>query len=317
MEILDKLLQEIFFRYLGISPKDRRIVICESAFTPAPFRQALVRVLFKRFSVPSVAFILDLVLPLYLTGLSTGFVVDLGFEATRVMPVFVGIPLLSAMSSAAGGRSMNARLRSIIRAHLPDEPPWLGDDAIDDIKAGACFVALDSEDVPENHRLKTDRSTRLTLKAHGSVEVPAAARWEPAEMLFSVPADEDRDTVPGPEYGAWSCDNIPEAFIRTLEKCPMDTRAAVLQNIVVVGGGAMLPGLLPRLALALRDALLKHPTMSALAERLTFTPLSFAPICTVWTGGAVYGSLEGVHDYTMDHFERNVPLPDWAREGFA
>jgi len=38
--------------------------------------------------------------------------------------------------------------------------------------------------------------------------------------------------------------------------------------------------------------------LSALAPKLRLTPVDFAPICAAWTGGAIYGSLEGVPDYS-------------------
>ena len=59
--------------------------------------------LFKVFCVPSIVFVLELVLPLYLTGLHSGLVVDLGYKASRVLPVSAGVPVISAYSEAGCG----------------------------------------------------------------------------------------------------------------------------------------------------------------------------------------------------------------------
>ena len=56
--------------------------------------------------IPAAAarvFVLELVLPLYLTGLHSGLVVDLGYKASRVLPVSAGVPVISAYSEAGCG----------------------------------------------------------------------------------------------------------------------------------------------------------------------------------------------------------------------
>merc|ERR550525_544829 len=112
-------MSKIFFHYLSVSPKDRRVIICDQAYSPSQFHTALAFVLFKRLHVPSVAFVTDLVLPLYLTGLSSGIVIDCGHESTRVMATFAGIPVLSAYSAAAsGGRHLLASLRRSLQRRL-------------------------------------------------------------------------------------------------------------------------------------------------------------------------------------------------------
>ena len=51
--------------------------------------------------------------------------------------------------------------------------------------------------------------------------------------------------------------------------------------------------------------------LSALAPKLRLTPVDFAPICAAWTGGAIYGSLEGVPDYSpLDHMSSVTYTPD-------
>lgn len=48
---LKEFLQKIYFKYLAVNPKDRRVVIVESVFTSNFFRQKLVDVLFRHLDV--------------------------------------------------------------------------------------------------------------------------------------------------------------------------------------------------------------------------------------------------------------------------
>jgi len=322
------------------------VVVCDQAYSPAPFRRALAFVLFKRLVVPSVSFVTDLVLPLYLTGLSSGIVVDCGHTSSRVLATFAGVPVLSAFSeAAAGGRHIQCRLRKLLQTSLPAAQTsmaaeWLDkSDAIADLAVRACYVTCT---VPATKHgpevvLKSDLTMPFTANSHKSVDIPAECRWRPTEALFDTEYGKDLGEEQEQEQrelealaslegvegvsgqhrnAAGCCSSVPEAFCQALERCPIDVRAAVVQNIVVCGGCGAMRGLLPRLAIELRDALRARPRMAALAERLRFAPLDFSPIAAVWTGGAVFGALDGAGDLSREDYEKGKPLPDWARGGF-
>lgn len=317
-EILDRLLSQIFFHYLSVSPKDRRVVVCDAVHSSAPFRSALARVLFKRLGVPAVALVADLVLPLYLTGLSSGIVIDCGYTSSRVMATFAGVPILSAYcAGAAGARAVCARLRKMLQESM-DAPGWLDEQGVvEDLLACTCYVACDIRSGDGLHlKLKSDKAASYAPGSEHPVAIPSDSRWRPVEVLVSsegaVFADIDSD---GDEDG--DVIGIPGAFVRAIEQCPIDVRAAVVQNVVVCGGCAGLRGLLPRLAVEIRDALEACPRTQALAGKLRFTPLDFPPATTVWTGGSVFGALEGASDYTATDYSQGRPLPDWARDGFV
>lgn len=324
IDILDRLMVKIFFHYLSVSPKDRRVVVCDSAFAPSAFRSALAFVLFKRFSIPSIAWVVDLVLPLYLTGLNSGIVVDCGYESTRVLATFAGVPILSAYGeTACAGRHVNARLRKSLREALPagSSSDWLENEAtLEDVKARTCYVACDLPTGREGERLKlqTETAGSVPLRQRETVQVPEKCRWEPAEVLFTGRDDseqpEDGFIDDGGGDGSLS---VVTLFQESLEKCPIDVRAVVLQNVVLCGGCAMLRGLLPRLAAEIRSSLTKDEDTDQIADRLLLTPTDFAPVCAVWTGGAVFGALEGTDDYTAEDFDRGRPIPDWTRDGYV
>ncbi|CAJ1331602.1 unnamed protein product [Effrenium voratum] len=304
--------QEIFFQYLHLSPKDRRIIVCESVYSSTQFRKALAFVLFKLFSAPAVCFVLELVLPLYLTGLHSGLVVDLGYDAARVLPTFAGVPLLSAYSAAACGvRRVLQGIKGALGSLSSEERKALEDETVlEDVLVCACYVSCDfpedSEFAASSFRTDKDAEVRLVGRDHG-LRVPAACR----DIGLFFKSDKDATREDGCE-----CETLPEAFVRALELSPVDLRSQLVQNIVVCGGAANLRGLLPRLALELQKALEDHKALGALAEKLRFTPMDFAPVSAAWTGGAIFGALEGVADYSAEDFHKGEPLPDWLRSGF-
>uniref|UniRef100_A0A7S4Q439 Actin-related protein 8 n=1 Tax=Alexandrium monilatum TaxID=311494 RepID=A0A7S4Q439_9DINO len=327
IDILDRLLNRVFFYYLSVSPKDRRVVICDPVRVPSQFRSALVHVLFKRLSVPAVSFVADLVMPLYLTGLHSGLVIDCGHEAARVMATFAGVPIISALTAAAcGGRRAHRRLGRCLHARLPEAArgPWLEEDAVlEDIAVRTGYVActIPAANAGEpSLSLKTDKAMPFKPPGGDLLQVPPECRWEPFEVFFSAEGTDtgdptvvdDDETLD--EY--CSCSSIPEAFVETIARLPTDVRSFVVQNVVVCGGCAALRGLLPRLALELHVALERDSRTAALAQRLLITPLDFPPVSAVWTGGAIFATLEGVTDYTREDYDKGQPLPDWAREGY-
>eukprot|EP00929_Paragymnodinium_shiwhaense_P083706 TRINITY_DN44701_c0_g1_i1.p1 TRINITY_DN44701_c0_g1~~TRINITY_DN44701_c0_g1_i1.p1 ORF type:complete len:511 (-),score=103.30 TRINITY_DN44701_c0_g1_i1:303-1835(-) len=329
IDVLDKFLNKVFFHYLCVSPKDRRVIICDPVQAPTAFRRALAFVLFKRFSVPAFALVSASVVPLYLTGLNAGIVIDMGYDCARVLATIAGIPVYSCYSTAqAGGRHLNYLLQKELQDIQPNGKPliageWTHDEtAIEDLKAQVCFVRVD---VPAGNNspavtLGTDKDAIFMAPGldKAAVTIPTRIRTEPCEVFFEGGAggkagDEANDSAHG-EPGFYA--SLPEAFAETLEHVSVDVRGMVVQNIVLCGGSAMLPGFLPRLAVELQEELRSRDALKALADKLLFAPLDFAPLVAVWTGAAVAGALEGLPEYTAEDFEKDRPLPDWVSDGF-
>lgn len=50
-EALKSFIEMMYFRYLAINPKDRKVIICESPFCSTLFRNTLIKVFFNHFDV--------------------------------------------------------------------------------------------------------------------------------------------------------------------------------------------------------------------------------------------------------------------------
>lgn len=310
VEVLGRLLHEVFFHYLSVSPKDRRVIVCDAIASAAPFRRALAAVLFERFAAPSVAFMADLVMPLYLTGLSSGLVVDLGYDCARVFATYACVPIYSSYCAArCGGRHVNALLREALRGagrgdaeDVGEEEAWL-----EDVKSQACYVRCQIASAEGRPSFVLDASSGTQF---GDLTINEDCRTGPCEVFFAARAGAEATSSPC-EFAT-----VPEAIAESLERLEIDVRALVVQNIVVCGGGAMLPGLLPRLAVELQAALRQRKALEALAEHLLFTPLDFAPVIAVWAGAAVCGAMGNEGDYMSKDWADGRPLPDWVEDGY-
>lgn len=70
-------------------------------------------------------------------------------------------------------------------------------------------------------------------------------------------------------------------------QCPIDTRKVLSENLLIIGGTAMLPGFLHRLLAEIRSLVEKPKYRDALATksfRIHSPPAK--PNCTAWLGGA-------------------------------
>ena len=94
----------LYFKWLLVNPKDRRVVIVENVLGPTMFRETLAKVLFRHYEVSSVLFVPSHLVCLFSLGVRTGLVVDCGHKETTAIPV--SYRFLSPMSSSCKCRCM-------------------------------------------------------------------------------------------------------------------------------------------------------------------------------------------------------------------
>jgi actin-related protein 10 len=88
--------QKLFFKYVLVSPKDRKVVIVESVLCPTDIRETLAKVLFCHFEVPSIFFVPSHLVVLATLSQETALVVDIGYKEAVVIPVYCGVQVLNA-----------------------------------------------------------------------------------------------------------------------------------------------------------------------------------------------------------------------------
>lgn len=110
--------------------------------------------------------------------------------------------------------------------------------------------------------------------------------------------------------------SVASLILDALVKCPIDTRKVLSENIVVIGGTAMLPGFLHRLLAEIRLLVEKPKYRDVLASksfRIHAQPAK--PNCTAWLGGAIFGALQdilGSRSVSRDYYNQTGRIPDWC-----
>ncbi|KAK7103504.1 actin-related protein 10-like [Littorina saxatilis] len=322
-ENLKELLSVLIFRYLLMSPKDKRVVVVESLLCPTDFRECVARVLFRHFEVGCVLFAPGHVLSLLTLGSACGMVMDVGYNETLVVPVYEGIPIMLAWQSIPlGGKAIHSRIKDqlldggvvktsqhqdIPVASVPDS---LTEDILEDIKVRCCFVTEFSrgqaiQDVvlrgADASKMPTP-TPAIDYPLDGSriVTVSGKIREQSCEALFELDDDER---------------SVAALLLDSLMQCPIDTRRELSENIVVVGGTAMLPGFFHRLKKEL-DTLAAMPRYKQTLGVKTFKFLKppAKENYTAWLGGAMVGALETLPSKSLsrDAYLQRGRLPDWC-----
>ncbi|CAB4069590.1 ACTR10 [Lepeophtheirus salmonis] len=131
-------IHSLYFEHLLINPKDRRVVIVESVIGYARFRNIFARVLFKHFEVLSVLFAPSHLMPLFLLGIRSGLVLDVGYSEAELIPVYEGVPILKAWQALPLASEV---VQKSLKNALDDQDDAISSWVIEDIAVRFCFVA--------------------------------------------------------------------------------------------------------------------------------------------------------------------------------
>ena len=142
-EILRDFLHMIYFKYLLVNPKERRVIVCESLLCPVKFRNTLAKVLFGYFDVVSLLLAPNHLLSLFTLGVPSALVVDCGYAESLVVPIYEYTPILSAVETFQTAAK-------VIHKHLEEQllsssGSVVKEDVIENIKTTTCFVGRHGE----------------------------------------------------------------------------------------------------------------------------------------------------------------------------
>ncbi|EDO40166.1 predicted protein, partial [Nematostella vectensis] len=307
--ILRDFIHLIYFRYLLVNPKERRVVICESILCPTQFREVLAKVLFRHFEVLSVSFAPSHLLSLFSLGIPSGLVMDCGYkhhiyEGTAILKATTGIPL----AGKALHRHLEEQLmeRSLVQIETGVKPlssvmGSLEEEILEDIKVLTCFVAPKFSG-PQNEARPASLVPQVDYPLDGGriLRIEGQIREQTFDILFD--GDEEEKS-------------LATALLDSLLLCPIDTRKTLAENIVLIGGTAMTPGFKHRLMQEIY-LLLQSPKYK---DKLFIKTVKMhqPPVnanITAWLGGAIFGSLEVLADRstTRERYQQHPKLPDWS-----
>ncbi|KAJ2877367.1 hypothetical protein H4R27_006242, partial [Coemansia aciculifera] len=151
----------------------------------------------------------------------------------------------------------------------------------------------------------TGAVTKLTIDTEwygrGLLVFPSWIRERAAEPLFCGDPAADHQS-------------IPDAIMQCVGRVPVDTRRALIANVLVIGGVADLPGFRHRLLHDIVARLRRDSRWSALAAdaALADDSQAFAPSDRSWTGASLAVAAKiGTVEISRDDFD-GCTLPDWT-----
>jgi len=288
-EVLLNYLRFLYTHRIRMNPPDRKVVVIENPFWTLAFKQALASTLFT-LKVPAVRFVLGLSLPIYITGKESGLIVDVGYGESRVLPVMEGFPIMNALKTVPVG------MRSVHKKFLAEckDPGDLSLAQIDTVVIRNCFVSGATRDDVKGE-VKQEN-----LEGGRTLDVTYRARSTAADTLFG---DND-DSF-----------NVARCIVESLRTCSIDSRAALVRNVVLCGGTTMLPGFHRRLLDETDIILGTDPLVRGLKGKLSLFRSVFPANIQQFVGASLVSSLDGLSFLEAKELKEGpIPIEDWSTQ---
>lgn len=296
-------LQTVFFKHVLVSPKDRKVVIVENVFGETMIRETVAKVLFKHFEVSSILFVPTHLVALSTLAVSSGVVVDMGYKEATLVPVFSGVQILKAFQDQAfGAKSVHEEIKRQLIDHGIN-PNLLTEAILEDIKVRTCFVTTweRAKQYRDDEAVTPPPDVEYSIKEKEIIIIPGKVRETAYEIMFA----EDNEQS-----------SLPHLILNSILKCPVDVRKVLSENIFLIGGTAIIMGLLARLKSELKHLL---KTNNQYESKLYFKSVKFhTPIgkanFAAWLGGSICGATEfvGTRSLTKEAYAKCGHVPDWV-----
>uniref|UniRef100_A0A668A2G7 Actin related protein 10 n=1 Tax=Myripristis murdjan TaxID=586833 RepID=A0A668A2G7_9TELE len=312
---LKEFIHMLYFRHLLVNPRDRRVVIIESILCPSHFRETLTKVFFKQFEVPSVLFAPSHLMSIMTLGINSALVMDCGYTETLVLPVSFShhhdllasdlemdgllVEQCTVDTDSSSGQSVPTVIGNRHKPHLFLN--GLRTCFVSDLQRGFKIQEAKFNLDGTAERPAPPPDVDYPLDGEKILHIKGSIRDSVMEILFEQDNEEK---------------SVASLILDALVKCPIDTRKVLSENLVVIGGTAMLPGFLHRLLAEIRLLVEKPKYRDILATksfRLHSPPAK--PNCTAWLGGAIFGALQdilGSRSVSRDYYNQTGRIPDWC-----
>jgi actin-related protein len=284
---MEKIWHHTFYNELRVAPEEHPILLTETPFSPKAHRERMTQIMFETFNVPAMYVITQAVLAMYASGRTTGCVLDLGDSVSYAVPIYDGYALPHAiMRVAASGRDLTDYMMKILTERSYSFRTTADREIVRDIKEKLAYVAGDFDDEMRKSELP-DGNVKYKLP-DGNVITLGNECFRCPEVLFK------------PSLINMEADGIHWCTYEAINKCDLDMRKDMYENIVMSGGTTMFPGIDMRMTKELVN--LAPPTMKV--NVITPPDRKYS----VWIGGSTLASLS--------HFqEMSITKPEYDEYG--
>lgn len=239
------LFQNAFTKKLCVKAKDARILVVEDVFEVKADRDAIFSALLVDIGVAELSVQPGLFMSILTSTITSGLIIDIGEEETKVLAVFQGRPLLQTLSIAQVGavdvaNSFSEQVQRVTERAVPLDYT----EAMKVLREHTARALMQSEPINAGNLSENPAaglSSVLVPLPAPRLEQTADSRPSPPVQVL-LPAlifhSSLRALVVGTERA-----QIAEAVLDCLKACNSDVRATVLANVIVCGCLADIPGL--------------------------------------------------------------------------
>jgi len=275
---MERIWHHTFYHALRLPPEEHPLLLTDAPLNPRANREEMAEVMFETFYVPKLYVIIQSVLALYCSGQTSGLVIDSGDGLTFAVPFFEGAAILPAIRRLEiGGRDLTSYLVKLLAEKGYSFSNSAGFEIVRDIKEKLGALALDFSEVLRSPKQELEESYTLP---DGHVIKIDQERYRCAEALFD------------PDQLGVEADGIHRMALSSIQRCGVDVRKYLYNNILLSGGTTTFSGFEKRFT---------HSLQSILPSTTSITVNSpNNRNYSVWIGGSVLASLNTFQQMWID-----------------
>lgn len=251
--VLARAWKELYAK-LGADPERHPLVLTQPLSASTQLRSKLFQVLFQDLNIPAIHLASPATLSAYAAGAYTCLIVDVGAQATRIVPVMYGRLQAHYLQRAAAlsGRVQTTLLSTYLSAEKHKLPSLIQPQAKTALarrvkeELGYCrrLTCRQQEEGDESEDVLEEKTYEGELANYGAVQLVLQEElWKVGEVLFN----------PSDILNMGEMKGLPELVQSVIEDCPMELRRSLCNNIVLAGGVTMMKGFPERLYAELKE----------------------------------------------------------------